>query len=157
MSSIRSLKLSCDCRFQHAFTACSCVLKVISFVWANQGNFFENANKCRKRMRKTLVATQLYVWEFGFFWNCMYGCPALPFFSRKFETSKLIFEYVPLSSHFHSVYQRCGQYLLYYGDLGSISPTFYEQLLRHRFTSNLLAYGAESTAQKLGRFSSSMD
>jgi len=29
-------------------------------VGSNQGNFFENTTKCRKRMRKTLVATQLY-------------------------------------------------------------------------------------------------
>ncbi len=41
------VKLSCDSRFQLAFTAC------------NQGNFFENATTCGKRMRKTLVATQL--------------------------------------------------------------------------------------------------
>jgi len=38
-----SLKLRCDSRFQRAFTACSCVFKVITFVWANQGNYFENA------------------------------------------------------------------------------------------------------------------
>jgi len=54
-----SLKLSCDNRFQHAFTACSCVFKVITLVWANQRNFFENAFTCSKRMRKTLVETQL--------------------------------------------------------------------------------------------------
>jgi len=34
--------------------------KVITLVWANQRNFFENATTCSKRMRKTLVATQLY-------------------------------------------------------------------------------------------------
>jgi len=39
----RRLKLSCDSRFQRAFTACSCVFKVIALVWANQRNFFENA------------------------------------------------------------------------------------------------------------------
>ncbi len=54
-----SLKLSCDSRFTHAFTACSCVFKVITLVWANQRDFFENATACSKRMRKTLVATQL--------------------------------------------------------------------------------------------------
>ncbi len=53
------LKLSCDSRFQRAFTACVFVLKVITLIWANQGNFFENATACSKRMRKTLVATQL--------------------------------------------------------------------------------------------------
>jgi len=30
-----------------------------NMVWANQRNFFENATTCSKRMRKTLVATQL--------------------------------------------------------------------------------------------------
>jgi hypothetical protein len=55
------LKLSCDSRFQRAFTACSCVLKVITLVWANQRNHFENATACSKRMRKTLVATQLKI------------------------------------------------------------------------------------------------
>ena len=30
------LKLRCDCRFQHAFTACSCVFKVITLVGSNQ-------------------------------------------------------------------------------------------------------------------------
>jgi len=41
--SMDSLKLSCDSRFQRAFTAC-----------------IENATTCSKRMRKTLVATQPY-------------------------------------------------------------------------------------------------
>ncbi len=39
--------MSCDRRFQRAFTACSCVLKVITLVWANQRNNFEIA--CVKR------------------------------------------------------------------------------------------------------------
>jgi len=56
-----SLKLSCDSRFQRAFTACSCVFKLITLVGSNQGNFFENATTCRKRMLKTRVATQLKV------------------------------------------------------------------------------------------------
>jgi len=34
-------KLRCDSRFQHAFTACSCIFKVITLVWANQRNYFE--------------------------------------------------------------------------------------------------------------------
>ncbi len=54
------LKLRCDERFTHAFTACSCVFKVITLVGLNQGNFFENVIACSKHMRKTLVATQLY-------------------------------------------------------------------------------------------------
>ena len=53
------LKLRCDERFTHAFTACSCVFKVITLIWGNQGNYFENGTACSKRMRKTLVATQL--------------------------------------------------------------------------------------------------
>jgi len=54
-----TFKLSCDSRFQHAFTACCCVFKVITLFLANQRNFFENATTFSKRMRKTLVATQL--------------------------------------------------------------------------------------------------
>jgi len=45
--------------FSALFTACSCVFKVITLIGSNQGNFFENATTCSKRMRKTLVATQL--------------------------------------------------------------------------------------------------
>jgi len=52
-------KLRCDTRFQHAITACSCVFKVITLVSSNQGNNFENATACSKRMFKTTVATQL--------------------------------------------------------------------------------------------------
>ncbi len=51
-------KLRCDERFTHAFTACSCVFKETTLVWANQRNYFENATTCSKRMRKTIVATQ---------------------------------------------------------------------------------------------------
>ncbi len=43
----------------HAFTACKCVFKEITLVDPNQGNYFENATACSKRMRKMLVATQL--------------------------------------------------------------------------------------------------
>ncbi len=57
------LKLSCDSRFQRAFTACVFVFEVITLVWTNQGNFFENATACSNRMRKTLVATQLKLRE----------------------------------------------------------------------------------------------
>ncbi len=46
------LKLRCDSRFQRALTACSCVFKVITLIGSNQGNFFENATTCRKRVRK---------------------------------------------------------------------------------------------------------
>jgi len=55
------LKLRCDTSFQHAFTTFSFVFKVITLVWANQCNFFENATTCSKHMRETLVATQLYL------------------------------------------------------------------------------------------------
>jgi len=55
-----ALKLHCDERFTHAFTACGCFFKEITLVDPNQDNYFENATACSKRMRKTLVATQLY-------------------------------------------------------------------------------------------------
>ncbi len=55
----RLLKLRCDERFTHAFTACSCVFKEIMLVGTNQGNYFENATVCSKRTLKTTVATQL--------------------------------------------------------------------------------------------------
>jgi len=61
-----SLKLRCDERFTHAFTACGRVFKVITLVWANQGNFFENATACSKRTLKTTVATQLKRREVNF-------------------------------------------------------------------------------------------
>ncbi len=53
------LKVRCDSHFQRAFTAYGCVFKEITLVDPNQSNFFENAIACSKRMRKTLVATQL--------------------------------------------------------------------------------------------------
>ncbi len=66
LESICFLKLSCDSRFQRAFTACCCVFKVIALARANQGNHFDNANTCSKRMLKTIVATQLKVVQ-----NCL--------------------------------------------------------------------------------------
>jgi len=56
---IQFIKLRCDDRFTHAFTACVCVFKEITLVGSNQGNFFENATACSKRTLKTTVATQL--------------------------------------------------------------------------------------------------
>ncbi len=55
----RCLKLHCDESFTHAFTACVCVLKDMTLVVSNQGNYFENASACSNRMLKTTVATQL--------------------------------------------------------------------------------------------------
>jgi len=82
----QSLKLRCDSRFQHAFAACSCVFKVITLVWANQRNYFENATTCSKRMRKTLVATQLKE-HYVHFWKR---------FGENFLSSHLIFFlYIP--------------------------------------------------------------
>ncbi len=52
-------KLRCHECFRHAFTACGCVFKEITLVGSNQGNYFENATACSKRMLKTTVATQL--------------------------------------------------------------------------------------------------
>jgi len=57
-----NIKLRCDTRFQHAFPECSCVFKVITLVWSNQRNFFENAITCSKRTLKTTVATHLNLW-----------------------------------------------------------------------------------------------
>jgi len=57
---VKSLKISCDSRFQRAFTACVCVFKVITLVGLSQRNYFENATACSKGMLKTTVATQLY-------------------------------------------------------------------------------------------------
>jgi hypothetical protein len=51
--------MRCDERFMHAFTACGCVFKEITLVGSNQGNYFENATACSKRMRKTTFAMQL--------------------------------------------------------------------------------------------------
>jgi len=57
------IKLRCDERFTHAFTACGCVFKEITLVGSNQGNYIENATECKKRMLKTTVATQLKLVE----------------------------------------------------------------------------------------------
>jgi len=54
------IKLRCDERFTHAFTACGCVFNEITMVGSNQGNYFENATASSKRTLKTTVATQLY-------------------------------------------------------------------------------------------------
>jgi len=54
------VKLRCDTRFQRAFTACSCVFKLIILIGSNQGNYFENATAWSKCTLKTTVATQLY-------------------------------------------------------------------------------------------------
>jgi len=40
----QTLKLRCDERFTHAFTACGCVFNEITLVGSNQGNYFENEN-----------------------------------------------------------------------------------------------------------------
>ncbi len=67
------VKLRCDTRFQHAFTACSCVFKVITMVWANQRNSFENTTAaCSKRTLKTTVATQLKLTYFKYFCTLTY-------------------------------------------------------------------------------------
>jgi len=45
--------------FKRAFTSSTCVLKEITLVGSNQGNYFENVIECSKRTLKTCVATQL--------------------------------------------------------------------------------------------------
>jgi len=54
-----TLRMRCEERFTHAFTACNCVFKEIALVGSNQGNYFENATVWTKRTLKTTVATQL--------------------------------------------------------------------------------------------------
>jgi len=54
-----SLKLRCDERFTHTFTACGCVFKEITLVGSNQCNYFKDATAYSKRTLKTTVATQL--------------------------------------------------------------------------------------------------
>jgi hypothetical protein len=53
------LKLRCDERFTHAFTACGCVFKEITLVGSNQGNYFENATACSKRNARRKRLSQL--------------------------------------------------------------------------------------------------
>jgi hypothetical protein len=60
------LKLHCDEHFTHAFSACICVFKELTLVDSNQGNYFENATACSKRMHKTTVATQLKAISFTY-------------------------------------------------------------------------------------------
>jgi len=55
----KSVKLRCDKRFTHMFTACGCVFKEITLAGSNQDNYFENATACSKQLLKTTVATQL--------------------------------------------------------------------------------------------------
>jgi len=83
-----NLKLRCDRRFTHAFTACSCVFKVITLVWSNQRNFFENATTCSKRMRTTLVATQ-----FNFFEEMLLrrSKSCLSFLNSRFPWSRILY------------------------------------------------------------------
>jgi len=59
LAKVCEVKLCCDDRFTHAFTACSCVFKVITLVGSNRGNYFENATACSKRTLKTTVIIQL--------------------------------------------------------------------------------------------------
>jgi len=42
----------CDSHFQRAFTACSCVFKVITLIDSNQDNNFENATEELLRVEK---------------------------------------------------------------------------------------------------------
>ncbi len=67
----RLLSISSKAALRHAFSACGCVFKEITLVWANQRNFFENATACNnatacsKRTPKARYATQLKVWNLG--------------------------------------------------------------------------------------------
>jgi len=65
------IKLRCDSRFQRAFTACTCVFKVITLIGSNQGDYFENATACSKRTLKKTVATRLYYKWRKTTWRCI--------------------------------------------------------------------------------------
>jgi len=61
-----SLRLRCDEGFTYAFTACSCVFKVITLVEVNQGNYFENAFVKRSSQRS--FNTVLFADPIGIKW-----------------------------------------------------------------------------------------
>ncbi len=56
-----SVKLRCDERFTHVFTACGCVFKVIMLVGSNRGNYFENDAACSKRRWKRVSQRSLRI------------------------------------------------------------------------------------------------
>jgi len=47
-----SLKVRCDERFTHAFTACGWVFKEITLVGSNQGNYFEKLHAVNARWKR---------------------------------------------------------------------------------------------------------
>jgi len=56
---VLEVKLSCDSRFQRAFTARGCIFKENTLDGSNQGNYFESTTACSKSSLKTIVATKL--------------------------------------------------------------------------------------------------
>ena len=52
MTSVMSddVEARCHMRFQHAFTACFCVFKVVTLIGSNHHNFCQNATACSTRM-----------------------------------------------------------------------------------------------------------
>jgi len=56
----KNVKLRCDERFTHAFTACGCVFKEITLVGSNQGNYFENATRWLAQTKVITLKTQLH-------------------------------------------------------------------------------------------------
>ncbi len=55
------VKLSCDSRFQRAFTAIVCVFDVITLVGSNQRNYFENmcCNQLKITMKLCLASHKI--------------------------------------------------------------------------------------------------
>jgi len=89
------LKLHCDERFTHAFTACGSVFKVITLVGSNQGNYFENATTCSKRMRKMLVATQLKVKSYPLnIWQLKSIAWSINFSALHYRITNIWFSYI---------------------------------------------------------------
>jgi len=84
------VKLCCDTRFQREFTACSCV-------WANQGNYFEKATACWKRLSQLSFTHHDSVTIFSFenvlcseldFWvNYTEICCHILFYHRAFHVA----------------------------------------------------------------------
>ena len=82
-------------------------------VWANQSNFFENATACSKRTLKTRVAKSL-------FYRHLYVYVVSPTLRRETTWTTLNF--------YRAEQARVAFYPIL--NRGSISPTFYEKLLR---------------------------
>jgi len=142
------LKLSCDNRFQLAFTACICVFKEITQVWVNQGNYFENVNACNKRTLKTTVATQLNPSLSLYHLSCLVSVVRFDLVSNISKENCQI--WLIKTAKDLSVKCQSTTYLVW------ISSTFYEQLLhvhipkvkRYWWLNSILLCSRDLRAQK---------